>query len=98
METVNTTNQSDFYYHNINSNVDAILPLYGLILLVCIVGNAVVCMTILCNPEMRKCRWYILLINLSFSDVGFALTSLSHILQLKGVNTGKQRSLLLILQ
>ena len=89
MELVNRTNQSDLYCQNINGYLDAILPLYALVLLACLIGNAVVCITILRDETMRRRRWYFLLINLSVADVGFAFTTMSYILQLKGIDTGK---------
>ena len=88
MDTTNGTNQSVWYYQNINKNLDTVLPLYTLVLLACLVGNAVVCTTILRDAAMRKRRWYLLLINLSVADVGFAFTTMSYIMQLKGADIG----------
>ena len=88
MEATNGTNRSDLYYQNINKRLDAVLPLYSLVLLTCLVGNAIVCTTILKDAVMRKRRWYLLLINLSAADVGFAFTTMSYIMQLKGVDIG----------
>ena len=86
----NSTNRSDLYYHNINNNLDNILPLYAVILLASLFGNAVVCITILRDVELRRRRWYFLLINLSVADAAFALTTMSYVMQLKGIDTGKQ--------
>ena len=88
MKARNNTNGTEFYYQNINSSLDFILPLYAFVLLACLIGNIVVCVTILRDKVMRRRRWYFLLINLSVADVGFAFTTMSYILQLKSIDTG----------
>ena len=85
-------NKTEYHLQNINSTLDGVLPAYAFVLLACLFGNVVVCITILKKGALRQKRWYVLLINLSAADVGFALTTVSHILQLRNIDIGKNNA------
>ena len=84
---LNATNAHKRYWKKSLFNLNAILPVYGLILLICLVGNILVCLTIIRNKRMRS-RWHFLLINLAIADMGFALTTPIQALQFVNVNLG----------
>ena len=84
---MNTTLFEKQYWKRSSFNVNLILPIYGVILLVCIVGNTLVCATIIRNREMRS-RWYFLLLNLSIADMGFALSTPIQLLQFISIDLG----------
>ena len=75
------------YWKKSHFNVVAILPAYGILLTVCLVGNVLVCVTVIKNKRMRS-RWYYLLMNLSIADMGFAITTPIQLLQFVNVDIG----------
>ena len=90
MSVANTSNSSEVDYRDkIKVDVIVVLPVYLIVLATCLLGNILVCITIMKNQEMRKKRWYYFLINLSISDMGFALFTPVHLLQSAGVDMGK---------
>ena len=105
MAWVNDSTTAIFHglYHNKSSNIttyetahanvkldlNTIIPLYLIFLATCLAGNLLVCVTVMRNSEMRRKRWYYLLVNLSVADMGFALITPLHLLTLAGIDTGK---------
>ena len=75
------------YWKKSHFNIGAILPAYGILLTVCLVGNVLVCVTIIRNKRMRS-RWYYLLMNLSVADMGFTITTPIQLLQFVNVDIG----------
>ncbi|XP_065051119.1 neuropeptide FF receptor 2-like [Rhopilema esculentum] len=89
MSVANTSNSSEVDYRDkIKVDVSAVLPAYLIVLATCLLGNILVCITIMKNQEMRKKRWYYFLINLSISDMGLALFTPVYLLQSAGVDMG----------
>ena len=90
MQTVTTaTNNSKHdYWKSSSFNLEAIAPIYSIILFACISGNTLVCLTIAKNRHMRS-RWHSLLVNLSVADMGLALAIPFQTLQFVNVSIGK---------
>ena len=55
------------YYKKSNFNLPAILPIYVLVVLTCVLGNSLVCFTIYKNRQMRT-NYFYLLANLAVAD------------------------------
>eukprot|EP00795_Rhopilema_esculentum_P012278 gene12278-2920_t len=88
-EVKNTTNSSDVkYLDKVRVDVNALLPAYLIILVACVIGNSLVCLTVIKNPDMKRKRWYYFLMNLSVADMGFALATPVHVLQFSRVDMG----------
>lgn len=85
---VSRSNSTDEYYDKLKVDISSVLAAYLLILAACLIGNALVCITIMKNKEMRMKRWYRFLINLSIADIGFALLTPIHLIQTAHVNIG----------
>ena len=81
---------TDKYYRRSSFNLNAILPAYIAVLLICLTGNILVCVTIFRNKKMRK-RHYYFLANLSIADIGFALATPGQLINFAQVDTGKQQ-------
>ena len=93
--SIKSPTKASSYFDKIKLDLSAVLPVYLIVLVVCLIGNIIVCITVLRSKEMRRKRWYYFLMNLSVADVGLALTTLSHLLQLQGVDVGKDQILYL---
>lgn len=87
--SITSPTKASSYFNKIKLDLSAVLPVYFIVLVACLIGNITVCVTVLRSKEMRRKRWYYFLMNLSVADVGLALTTLSHLLQLQGVDVGK---------
>eukprot|EP00795_Rhopilema_esculentum_P012797 gene12797-3533_t len=74
------------YHENIKVNVSVIVPFYLIVLAVCLVGNGLVCVTVLKNQEMRRKRWYLFLVNLSITDIALTLTTPMHLIMSAGID------------
>ena len=89
-EVNNVTNSSDVkYLDNVRVDVNAILPAYLIILVACVIGNSLVCLTVMKDPDMKRKRWYYFLKNLSIADIAFALATPVNVLQFSRVDMGK---------
>ena len=76
------------YHENIKVNVSVIVPFYLIVLAVCLVGNGLVCVTVMKNQEMRRKRWYLFLVNLSITDIAFTLTTPMYLIMSAGIDIG----------
>ena len=76
-------------YANVKLDLNTVIPLYLIFLATNLTGNLLVCVTVMRNSEMRRKRWYHLLVNLSVADMGFALITPLHLLTFAGIDTGK---------
>ena len=85
--TLDEKSNAKNYWKKSHFNVGAILPAYGILLTVCLVGNVLVCVTIIRNKRMRT-RWYYLLMNLSIADMGFAIATPIQLLQFVNIDIG----------
>ena len=74
---------------NVKLDLNTVIPLYLIFLATCLAGNLLVCVTVMRNSEMRRKRWYYLLVNLSVADIGFALITPLHLMTFTGIDTGK---------
>eukprot|EP00794_Sanderia_malayensis_P012873 gene12873-14198_t len=82
----NNTDKHD-YWKKSTFSLKSILPAYLIILLICLTGNCLVCLTVWRNKNMRS-RWYSLLVTLSVADMGLALTTPIQLLQFANVDIG----------
>lgn len=88
-ESNNSTNE---YTDQVKVDISAVLGIYLLVLTATLVGNILVCLTIIKNKEMRSKRWYYFLMNLSVADMSFALLTPVHLVQVAGINVGREIS------
>lgn len=91
----NSTTSSKEYWKKSSFNLNLILPIYAVVLLVCIIGNTLICVTIYRNKKMRS-RWYFFLVSLSIADLGFAITTPIQALQYVNVKLGNHHPLPII--
>ena len=84
-----TSNITENSYEKINFQVKTIFALYVPLLIVCLIGNILVCVTVMTNREMRSKRWYYFLINLAVADIGFALVTPMYAMQISLTYLGK---------
>ena len=84
-----TTNFTGGYYDKVKFDLTTGVVLYTPVLIVCLIGNILVCVTIMSNREMRSKRWYYFLMNLAIADMGYALVTPFYILQIYLINIGK---------
>ena len=78
-----TANITEDYYDKVKYDVKTATALYVPLLIVCLFGNILVCVTVMSNREMRSKRWYYFLVNLAVADMAFALVTpfrLAHVL------------------
>eukprot|EP00112_Aurelia_sp_Birch-Aquarium-sp1_P026278 Seg9234.1 transcript_id=Seg9234.1/GoldUCD/mRNA.D3Y31 product="Somatostatin receptor type 2" protein_id=Seg9234.1/GoldUCD/D3Y31 len=85
---LNNTNSTDGYYDKLNISLTAVLPVFAIVFIACMVGNIVVISTVARDEKMRKKRWYYFLANLAIADMGFALMTPFHLLQFANVDIG----------
>ena len=82
------SNKTKDYYDDLKMDINTVLGVYVLILSACLIGNTLVCTTVMKNREMRRKRWYYYVVNLSIADMGFALITPLHLVQVAGVDVG----------
>ena len=87
----NSSGDGKKFLDQVKVDVNAVLPVYVIVLVACLIGNILVCVTVMKNNEMRKKRWYYFLMNLAIADMGFALITPVHLLQSAGVDMGMLR-------
>ena len=86
---VSKTNSTDDYYDKVKVDINAVLAFYLVVLVACLIGNVLDCVTVMKNREMRMKRWYYFLMNLSIADMAFALITPIHLVQVAGINVGE---------
>ena len=85
---LNNTNNTNGYYDKLNISLTAVLPVFAIVFITCMVGNILVILTVARDEKMRTKRWYYFLANLAIADMGFALMTPFHLLQFANVNIG----------
>jgi len=89
-QTLNSSNNNKTrdYYDDLKMDINTVVGVYILVLSACLIGNTLVCTTVMKNREMRRKRWYYYVVNLSIADMGFGLITPVHLVQVAGVNVG----------
>ena len=85
----NSSNNTHDYYDKLKVDIKTVVGVYILVLAACLIGNILVCTTVMKNPEMRRKRWYYFVMNLSIADMGFGLITPLHLVQVAGVDVGR---------